>query len=448
MAPAGRLACALVVLLGACGTEGGATASEGPPRPERGEPSSERAPPRAREAPDETSPSGGRPRLGMERERCEIDSGQRSAPTETIVRGADARLAIAAHRDRRSAVVAIEVGELHDAVELWWADAESDTVSHGTFLRDLEPASLFALEMTGPDTAVLLRSRPCEHEGHARECLDARAIRVDRREAGARVSAPVTVPMDGPPTTMRVSATDGRVHLARSHHASAPQLDTFFVDDATGALRHSGRVLGEGIDLERGPVEILALATTGGSYAVLFRQGAQEASDSSVTLSTGLDEHAVPELREALVIESMAIFAGAIVMVAAFEFSEPSWLRMGFDGEMLGEPRPLPPGEPVPIPFADRRVARVDGEPPHTIEIRDGAGHGTAPLVTLEAGVRAADLARFDGGFLLATFMDDASVRIAPLRCRATGTEASGVEASGGAPAEVAPGDDNAPAAQ
>jgi hypothetical protein len=258
---------------------------------------------------------------------------------------------------------------------------------------------------------------------------------VNRREYGATVSEPIAVPMDGPPTTMRVSATDGRVLVARSHHASAPQLDTFFVDATSGALRHAGRALGEGIDLERGPVEILALAATGGSHAVLFRQGAQEASDSSVTLSTGLDEHAVPELREALVIESMAIFAGAIVMVAAFEFSEPSWLRMGFDGEMLGEPRPLPPGEAVPIPFADRRVARIDGEPPRTIEIRDGAGHGTAPLVTLEPGVRSADLARCDGGFLLATFMDDSSVRVAPLRCRVA--EVQGMRA-----------DDNAPVAQ
>jgi hypothetical protein len=88
----------------------------------------------------------------------------------------------------------------------------------------------------------------------------------------------------------------------------------------------------------------------------------------------------------------------------------------------------------VPIPFADRRVARIEGDPPRTIEIRDGAGHGTAPLVTLEAGVRSADLARFDGGFLLAAYMDDASVRVSSLRCRA---------------ADAAPsGDDNAPTAQ
>jgi hypothetical protein len=400
-----------------------------------------------------------RPRLGTARERCEIGAARRSEPTVPPGRATNAQIAVAAYREQRSAVVAIDGTEARDVVELWWADADSDTISHGSFLRDLEPASLFALEMTGPDTALLVRSRPCEHDGHARECLDARAIRVDRREGGATVSDPITVPMDGAPTTLRVSATEGRVLVARSHHDSGPRLDTFFVDDSSNTLRHSERALGEGIDLGRGPVEILALATTGGSYAVLFRQGAQEASDSAVTLSTGLDEHAVPELREALVIDSMAIFAGAIVMVAAFEFSEPSWLRMGFDGEMLGEPRPLPPGEPVPIPFADRRVARIDGAPPRTIEIRDGAGHGTAPLVTLEAGVRAADLARFDGGFLLATFMDDASVRIAPLRCRATAAESTGeatgeasaAEATGeasAAEADIAQRDDNAPAAQ
>jgi hypothetical protein len=431
------LGCALVGLVTACGEERGSSSrDEDPPR--SSEPREPRVAPRDDDPTGREGPRAGdvvaRPRLGTSRERCELGAVRRSDPTVPPGRAEGAHIAIAAHREMRSAVVAIDGTDARDTVELWWADAESDTISHGTFLRGLEPASLFALEMTGPDTALLLRSRPCEHDGHARECLDARSIRVDRRDGGATVSDPVTVPMDGPPTTMRVSATDGRVLVARSHHASTPQLDTFFVDDATGALRHAGRALGEGIDLERGPVEILALATTGGSYAVLFRQGAQEASDSSVTLSTGLDEHAVPELREALVIESMAIFAGAIVMVAAFEFSEPSWLRMGFDGEMLGEPRPLPPGEPVPIPFADRRVARIDGQPPRTIEIRDGAGHGTAPLVTLESGVRSADLARFDGGFLLATYMDDATARIAPLRCRAG-------DAGAGS-------DDNAPAAQ
>jgi hypothetical protein len=359
--------------------------------------------------------------LGAARERCELGTARSRAPTVPPGRTADARIAIAAYRDPRTAVVAIDGVETRDEVELWWPDAENDAIEHGFFVRGLEPASLFALEMTGPDTALLVRSRPCEHEGHARECLDARSILVNRREGGATVSDPFTLPMDGPPTTMRVSAAEGRVLVARSHHASAPRLDTFTVDETTGVLRHVGRALGEGIDLERGPVEILALAVTGGSHAVLFRQGAQEASDSSVTLSTGLDEHAVPELREALVVESMTIFAGAIVMVAAFEFSEPWWLRMGFDGEMLGEPRPLPPGEPLPIPFTDRRVARLEGQPPRTLEIRDGAGHTTAPLVTLAANVRAADLARFEGGFLVASLLDDASVQIAPLRCRSNG---------------------------
>ncbi|MBX7197646.1 MAG: hypothetical protein K1X94_36710, partial [Sandaracinaceae bacterium] len=362
------------------------------------------------------------PRLGTARERCELGEARVIAPTVPPGRTLEAQVAIAADREERSALVAIDGTEARDAVELWWPDAESETVSHGGWLRELEAGSLFALEKTGPDDALLVRTSACIEAGHAAQCLFARAIHVDRAHDRIESSEPARVAMAGPPTTMRIATSEGRVLVARSHHAAPPVLDTFDVDAATHALRHRERALGEGLDLERGPVEILALTTTGGSYAVLFRQGAQEASDSSVTLSTGLDEHAVPELREALVIDSMAIFTGAIVMIAAFEFAEPSWLRMGFDGELIGEPRPLPAGEDVPLPFTDRRVARVDGTPPRTIEIRDGAGHATAPLVALGPEVRMADLARFDGGFLLATLGDDANVRVSSMRCRVAGS--------------------------
>ncbi len=397
----------LALTLASCG-ESRSERDEEPTRDEtevetpREEPTPEPAPPR--------------PRLGTTRERCTLEGDRLLAPTVPPGRTASGAVAIAADGDASSTLVAIDASEARDEVELWWPHGESS--SSGTFLRDLEEGSLFALEMTRPDAALLVRTSACVHEGHAAQCLYARTIRFDEQRTEARVSPPVVVAMPSAPSTLRVNATDGRVLVARSHVGAAPALDGFYVEDTARPPRHLGRVLGEGLDLDRGPVEILALASTDGLHAVLFRQGAQEASDSTVTLSTGLDEHAVPELREALVIESVAIFTGSLSMIAAFEFSEPSWLRMGMDGEMIGEPRPLAAGEDVPIPFSDRRVARLDGSPPRTIEIRDGAGHGTAPLVPLAADVRMADLARFDGGFLVATLGEDTNVHVSTLRCR------------------------------
>jgi hypothetical protein len=103
----------------------------------------------------------------------------------------------------------------------------------------------------------------------------------------------------------------------------------------------------------------------------------------------------------------------------AFEFSEPSWLRMGLDGELIGQPRPLPAGDDVPIPFADRRVARLDGHPPRSLEIRDGAGHAIAPAIPIPGAPRSADLARIEGGFLLATLEGD-DVHVRRVRCART----------------------------
>lgn len=421
------LACASL-LASSCG-EHDAPARDEPRHDETREPVGSDEPSEQNEAPP-------RPRLGTSRERCTLEGDRVIQPTVPPGRTPSGRVAIASDREAWTALVAIDATEARDEVELWWPHRESATASSGTFLRGLEEGSLFALEMTAPEAAVLVRAHACVHEGRAAQCLYARTIRFDEGRTRADVSEPVIVAMPSAPSTMRVQATEGRVLVARSHAGAAPALDTFYVEDGARAPRHVARPLGEGIDLDRGPVEILALAATGGSHAVLFRQGAQEASDSSVTLSTGLDEHAVPELREALVIESVAIFAGAIVMVAAFEFSEPSWLRMGMDGEMMGEPRPLPAGEAVPIPFGDRRVARMDGSPPRSIEIRDGAGHATAPIVPLASDVASADLARFDGGFLVATLNDDTNVHVSTLRCREA------------APAPTSARDDNAATSQ
>ncbi|GAB4206779.1 MAG: hypothetical protein OHK0013_23770 [Sandaracinaceae bacterium] len=350
-------------------------------------------------------------RLGTSRERCTLEEGARlTAPSG---RPQGTRVAVAASGPPEGALVAIDGG---GHLELSWADPASPTVRHGAFVRELEDGGLFALEMTAPDDALVVRMAPCVEQAQSAQCLYARGVFLDRRGEGTFVTAPVRVAMPSAPATMRVAATDGRVLFAHSHVGAQPALDTFLVDRTSRTVRVARRALGEGIDLDRGPVEILALAASGPSYAVLWRQGAQEADDSSVHLTTALDEHAVPELQEALVFESMTLFAGAIVMVVAFEFSEPSWLRMGFDGELLGEPRPLPAGEEVPIPFTDRRVARLDGDPPRSLEIRDGAGHATAPSIALPGTPESADLARVDGGFLLAT-LEGEDVRLAMVRC-------------------------------
>ncbi len=376
------------------------------------EPASEQQP----EPPPATPSRPPEPRRGTARELCTLELPGSIAPTVPPGRPEGTRVAVAAFREESSALVAIDGGGV---VELSWGDSASATISHGMFVRELEEGSLFALEMTGPDTAVLVRTGACEREGRSAQCLYARGVWLDRDGDASVVSQPAVVAMPASPATMRIAATEGRLLLARSHVGAGPALDTFYVEDAGHTVRASSRALGDGLDLDRGPVEILALAATGGSFAALWRHGAQEADDSAVMLTTGLDEHAVGELQEALVVESMTIFAGAIVMIAAFEFREPSWLRMGFDGERIGEVRPLPAGEEVPIPFADRRVARMDGAPPRTVEIRDGAGHATAPTVRLPDGARAADLARFDGGFLVAT-LEGEDVRLGTLRCRST----------------------------
>jgi len=398
------------------------------PEPERGEPT----PVEPSEPSDDPHAAQRTPRLGTSRERCTLEPSRTVQATVPPGRPDGTRVAVAAYRDLASSLVVIDGSEGHDTVELSWPDPQREGVQHGHFLRGLESASLFALEMTGPDDAVLARAAECVVRERASRCLHVRGIHLDRSGTHAPVvTEPSVIAMPSLPSTMRVVATDGRVLVARSHAGAPPALDVIAFDAEHRTLSVTGRPLGEGIDLDGGPVEILAATATAGSHAVVFRQGAQEADDSTVTLATSLDEHAVPELQEALVIESIALFTGAVVMVAAFEFSEPSWLRFGMDGEMLGEPRPLPAGEAVPIPFGDRRVARIDGPPPRSIEIRDAAGHATAPTVLLE-GARAADVARFDGGFLLAS-LEGQDVHVSTLRCRAQ---------------SASTGDDNAPGAR
>ncbi len=344
----------------------------------------------------------------MARERYEREPGRALggsiAPTD------EARIAIASSPDGDVAVVVVDPGGDAREVELFRVDPRGAPTLHARLALG-EPGSLFALRLVAPELGVLLRARPCAREAERGVCLFAWALALEP-SAVVPSSHPEVIALEGFPHTMRIAVTNDRILLARGHERGVLALDTLRLDRRGPSAIVTTRRLGEGLDPSRGSVEILALAASSSSYAVLSRQGTEETSEAGVTLSTPMDEHVVPELDEALVIESIAIFAGGIDLIAAFEFREPSWLRVGFDGELGSPPRPIPAGEEVPIPFADRRVARLDPLRPGSVEIRDGAGHETAPTVALEDDLRMADVARVEGGFLVASLARDGTASV------------------------------------
>ena len=367
------------------------------------------------------------PRFGAERERCAFGAAMyESAPLE------DARMiAIASNEDTGAYVLAIDRGTSVELQRVLSADntalagsPRGETTSHRMEELSFEalpgaPSMLFGFEDVGADHFVLLRSQPCIAEGEARQCVDAQAVTFDgrlRRRAGIEGARVV---MPNAPHTMRLFATDDRLLLARTHDGVASarvSLDTFLFDDTRpGGIRPSTRHLGEGTTPESA-LEILGLTGTSSSYAVLYRDGAQEAETSFVVMSTAIDEHAVPELREALTFESIALFMGNLFIIASLEFSAPTWLRFGLDGELVGEPRALPAGEDVPAPFGARRAAHLDDTTPPRIQVRDAAGHETMRAVALPFPVTGADIARMPGGFLIATLEAGRAV-VRPLTC-------------------------------
>lgn len=367
------------------------------------------------------------PRFGAERERCAF--GAATYQSEPL---ADARfIAIASDEDTGAYVLAIDQGTSVELQRVLTAENSAlagspggETTSHRAEHLSFEalpgePSRLVGFEAIGADHFVLLRAQDCIVDGQAHRCLDAHAVSFDGRLRRTTGVQGARVVMPNAPHTMRLFATDDRLLFARTHDGvptARVALDTFLFDDTRpGGIRSSTRLLGEGTTPESA-LEILGLTGTSSSYAVLYRDGAQEADTSFVVMSTAIDEHAVPELREALTLESISLFTGNLFVIASLEFSAPTWLRFGLDGELVGEPRALPAGEDVPAPFGARRTARLDDATPPRIQVRDAAGHETMRAIALASPVTAADIARMPGGFLVATLEETRAV-VRPLTC-------------------------------
>ncbi|MFO0681852.1 MAG: hypothetical protein U0234_07375 [Sandaracinus sp.] len=260
--------------------------------------------------------------------------------------------------------------------------------------------ALFALEAVATDRFVALTLGSCSIGGRASPCVHALAI--DTGET-LRALPARTIPLPAPIRTSRVLGASGTLYFAHSHQGAAPALER--LSPGASELAVSTVPLGSGDpSLASEPTEILGIAASGGSFAVLWRRGASEDAASAVLLSTHIDEHQVAALHDALVVESMAWLAGSLSIVVSLEFARPSYLRMGADGEIRTEPAPLRVGEEPPAPFAGRRVSVVRGEPgAYAVQIRDAAGDDVGAAIALAPSVRRVDVARTGEGFAVAS---------------------------------------------
>ncbi|MDQ3035352.1 MAG: hypothetical protein M3Y87_23310, partial [Myxococcota bacterium] len=189
---------------------------------------------------------------------------------------------------------------------------------------------LFAIEPIDQERFVVITHARCPEGVTATRCLAARLLGPD---AHVR-SEVVTIPLPGPLRSVHADASGSSVWIARTSAGAQPSLDR--IDATEGSLEVTTRALGDGIDVRDEPTEILGLAVSGGSWAVLWRHGATEDARSGVLLSTQLDEHEVEALQEALVLDSFQWYAGALSAVAALEFARPTFVRLGADGEVRG----------------------------------------------------------------------------------------------------------------
>lgn len=301
---------------------------------------------------------------------------------------------------------------------------------------------LFGIEALDGDRFVVITHARCPEEIASTRCLMAVLIGSDGRPIGA----PLPIGLGGPLRTVRVVAAGDAVYVARSQALGAPELDAIRAGDA--GLDARTLRLGDGFELREESTEILGVAVTGGSWAVLWRHGATEDARSGVVLSTQLDEHEVEALHDALVLESFQWYAGALSMIAAFEFARPRFVRMGADGEVRGEPRDLPVGQPLPAPFVSRQKAVILGSgEAASLEIRDGAGERVAEVPFGARGVLFADVARREGGFALAIARrapdaaeSGVSIVTREVTCRATARTAGAPAAPEGGDRVTAPG--------
>ncbi len=276
---------------------------------------------------------------------------------------------------------------------------------------------LFALRAVGERVVAVAQGR-CE----AGPCLVAQLL----SGAGSAVGEPAEIAIDEPLVTRRVRATEDAVLIARSHVAASPSLDRIAVVE--DGLRVTTTRLGEAHDPAGRRVEILGLAAEGGRWAVAWRAGATEATDSDVFLTTHTGEHEVEPLHHALVLESFEWRDDALHAIAAFEFSRPQSLRLRPDGT-LDHVHGVEAGAGVPYPFETRRTASLRrGAHGLLLELRDGAGDRVgAPLRIAETG-GAADVTRSGDGYLVAFARSDGagwSVAVARVSCDAGGSTLS-----------------------
>lgn len=247
--------------------------------------------------------------------------------------------------------------------------------------------ALLALEPVEGARAIALTQTSCPDGHEAARCLGALLIGAD----AAAIGQPISVGLPAEMRTRRIASAGRSAYVLRSHARGAPGLDVF--DARAEGLSHRRVPLADGLTLDEETVEVMALAVADGAWAVLYRHGAAEDPRSAVVLATHMDEHSVPELAEALVVESFAWSAGSLSLVVSLEFARPSLLRLGADGELQGPAVLLTRGQPLPPPFSGRRVAALRGSGPEAaIEIRDGGGDRTgAPIAIGSASFVFAD---------------------------------------------------------
>lgn len=312
----------------------------------------------------------------------------------TLAPTASANAVALAVDDRGTALALVDADATHVAARVVGREGTSS-------LELADAAALFALEAVATDRFVALTLGSCSIDGIASPCVHALAIDTSGTTPTALPSR--TIPLAAPIRTSRVLGASGTLYFAHSHQGAAPALER--LSPSATALAVSTLPLGSGDpSLASEPTEILGIAASGGSFAVLWRRGASEDAASAVLLSTHIDEHQVAALHDALVVESMAWLAGSLSIVVSLEFARPSYLRMGADGEVRTEPAPLRVGEEPPAPFAGRRVSVVRGEPgAYAIQIRDAAGDDVGAAIALPASVRRVDVARTEGGFAVAS---------------------------------------------
>ena len=277
---------------------------------------------------------------------------------------------------------------------------------------------LFALRRVGDRYIVLT-----QHDTGSARTIVAQALDA----TGSPVGDPARVGLPERLLTTKVRPTDDALLLARSHAQAAPVVDRFAL--GRDGIAHTSFALGLARDPESRRVEILGLATEGDRWLVAWRAGAAEATSSEVVLTSNapfgraartLDtraaggqatyEGAIEALHHALAIESFGFDGDSVVAIAAHEMSRPALVRITRESERAS---PITRGEP-PAPFADRLSARalVAGDR-LALELRDAAGDRVGETL-VAAGIRdaVADVARTDGGFLVAYAGAEANGRV------------------------------------